>query len=376
MSRPAPLTRLWRYATHFRARIVRASLWSFLNKAFDIAPPLLIGLAIDIVVEEQSSVIGRIFPVETLRGQVVVLAIITFVVWALESAFEYLHSWEWRNLAQSVQHDLRVDAYDHVQRLEMAYFEEQTSGNLMAIVNDDVNQLERFMDHGANDLIQMFTTVVLIGGFFFVVAPSVAWLAFLPIPLILWGSFRFQRWLEPRYAAVRAQAGAVNSQLGTNLGGIVTIKSYTAEDRETARIAAESDRYRLANREAIKLSSAFSPLIRIVILAGFMATLVWGGFQTLDGQMDTWVYATMVFLTQRLLWPLTRLGQTMDLYQRAMASTNRILDVLDTHPTIVDGERSLPVERVEGRLVFDCVSFAYHPEVPVIRCYRLHRLIR
>ena len=367
MSEPAPLRRLWRYASHHRRPIALASLWSFLNKAFDVAPPLLIGLAIDIVVEENSSVIGRIFPVETLRGQVLILGIITFFVWGLDSLFEYLHSLGWRNLAQTVQHELRVDAYDHMQRLEMAYFEEQTSGNLMAIVNDDVNQLERFMDHGANDLIQMFTTVALIGGFFFVVAPSVAWLAFLPIPLILWGSFRFQRRLEPRYAAVRAQAGAVNSQLGTNLGGIATIKSYTAEDRETARIGEESNRYRLANRAAILLSSAFSPLIRIVILIGFMSTLVWGGFQTLDGHMDTWVYATMVFLTQRLLWPLTRLGETMDLYQRAMASTNRILDVLDTEPGIVGGERALAMAEIEGSIRFDRVSFAYHPEVPVIR---------
>ncbi len=366
MSQPAPLGRLWRYATHHRPRIVRASLWSFLNKAFDIAPPLLIGLAIDIVVEQNSSVIARYFPVETLRGQIVVLAIITFIVWGLESLFEYLHGLEWRNLAQTVQHELRVDVYDHMQHLEMAYFEGQTSGNLMAIVNDDVNQLERFMDRGANDLIQILTTVVLIGGFFFAVAPSVAWLAFLPIPLILWGSVRFQRRLEPRYAAVRAQAGAVNSQLGTNLGGIATIKSYTAEDRETRRISEESDRYRRANRAAIRLSSAFSPLIRIAILVGFMATLVWGGFQTLDGSMDTWVYATMVFLTQRLLWPLTRLGETMDLYQRAMASTNRILDVLDTDATIVDGERHIAAADVKGHIVFDRVSFAYHPQIPVI----------
>jgi ATP-binding cassette subfamily B protein len=367
MSQLGPLPRLWHYAAHHRRQILRASSWSFLNKAFDIAPPLLIGLAIDIVVERNSSVIGRVFPVETLEAQVVVLAVLTFVVWAAESLFEYLHGIEWRNLAQTVQHELRIDAYDHMQHLEMAYFEDQTSGNLMAIVNDDVNQLERFMDHGANDLIQMLTTVVLIGGFFFVAAPSVAWLAFLPIPLILWGSFRFQRRLEPLYAQVRAQAGAVNSQLGTNLGGIATIKSYTAEDRERDRITEESNRYRLANKAAIRLSSAFSPLIRIVILVGFMATLVWGGFETLDGDMDTWVYATMVFLTQRLLWPLTRLGETMDLYQRAMASTNRILDVLDTRPTITDGERHIQPLAVKGHLVFDQVTFAYHPEITVIR---------
>ena len=105
-----------------------------------------------------------------------------------------------------------------------------------------------------------------------------AWLAFLPIPLIIWGSVRFQRRIEPRYAAVREQAAAINSQLANNLGGIATIKSFTAEEREVARVAVESDEYRAANRAAIRLSSAFSPLIRIAILVGFTATLLYGRF--------------------------------------------------------------------------------------------------
>jgi ATP-binding cassette subfamily B protein len=366
MPRPSPLRRLWRYASAHRRRIRRAAAWSFLNKAFDIAPPLLIGIAIDVVVEGGDSLIADWFGIEAPRSQLVVLAVITFLVWGLESFFEYLLGVEWRNLAQTVQHELRVDAYDHMQHLEMAYFEDRSTGNLMAVLNDDVNQLERFLDHGASDLIQMFTTVVLIGGMFFTLAPSVALLAFLPIPLIIWGSIRFQRRLEPRYAGVRDQAGAVNALLGNNLGGIATIKSFTTENVERDRLASESDRYRTANRSAIRLSSAFSPLIRVVILAGFMATLVWGGFLAIDGTLREAAYVTMVFLTQRLLWPLTRLGETMDLYQRAMASTNRILDVLDTDATIVDGAHSLPQGQVDGYIRFENVGFAYRPNHPVL----------
>jgi ATP-binding cassette subfamily B protein len=354
-----PLLRLWRYAAGHRAQIVRAASWSFLNKAFDIAPPLLIGLAIDVVTVGDESLVARIFGVTTPRSQLVVIAVATLVIFALESMFEYLQGIEWRNLAQTVQHEVRIDAYDHLQRLELAYFEDRATGNLMSVVNDDVNQLERFLDHGANDLIQMFTTVLLIGVMFFTLAPTIAWLAFLPIPLILWGSIRFQRMLEPHYAGVRSQAGAINSQLANNLGGIATIKAFTAEDAEAARLGVESDRYRIANRSAIRLSSAFSPLIRIVILVGFMATLLLGGFLVLEDRLASGAYATMVFLTQRLLWPLTRLGETMDLYQRAMASTNRVLDVLDTPAGIVDGEMSLPPGTVKGQVTFDHIDFAY-----------------
>ncbi len=172
--------------------------------------------------------------------------------------FEYLQALAWRNLAKTIQHELRLDAYAHMQHLEMAYFEDQPTGNLMAILNDDVNQLERFLDNGANEVIAVVTTVVLIGGAFFVIAPTIAWVAFLPMPIIVWGSFRFQRLMEPRYASVRSKAGAISSLLANNLGGIATIKSFTSEDREIARVAAESDAYRAAHRSAIALSAAFS----------------------------------------------------------------------------------------------------------------------
>ncbi|NND02797.1 MAG: ABC transporter ATP-binding protein, partial [Acidimicrobiia bacterium] len=302
----APLKRLWRYATGHRRRIVVAGVWSFLNKAVDIAPPVLIGAAVDIVVRQEDSVLGS-FGIDTPRSQLAVLAVVTFVIWALESLFEYLLGIEWRNLAQSIQHELRIDTYSHLQGLEMSYFEDKESGDLLAVLNDDVNQLERFMDHGANDLIQVSTTVVLIGIIFFVLAPSIAWIAFLPIPVIIWGSMRFQKKLEPHYADVRNQAGAVNSQLANNLGGMATIKAFNAEKAEVTRVTDASEEYRIANRGAIKLSSAFSPLIRIVILVGFTATLLLGGFLTLDGGLAVGAYSVMVFLTQRLLWPLTRL---------------------------------------------------------------------
>jgi len=359
----APLGRLWNYAQPYRGRILTAALWSFLNKALDIAPPFLIGMAIDVVVRREGSFLSSL-GITDPRTQLAVLAAITFVVWALESLFEYLLGVAWRNLAQTIQHDLRVDSYAHMQDLELGFFEDRRSGDLMAVLNDDVNQLERFLDIGANEVIQMFTTVILIGTAFFIIAPSVAWLAFLPVPVIIWGSFRFQRRIEPRYEVVREQAAAINSQLSNNLGGIATIKAFTAEDREVERITLESDRYRTANAAAIKLSSAFSPLIRVAILVGFTATLVWGGFLVLDGALSVGLYSVMVFLTQRLLWPLTRLGQTFDLYQRAMASSKRIFEVLDTEPCLVDGPDVLGP--VVGSLALDSVQFSYDDGYPVL----------
>jgi len=364
-ARSSPLLRLWRYAVGHRAHILWATACSVLNKAFDLAPPVLIGAAVDIVVRREASLLAE-FGVREVGDQLLLLAGITFLIWVLESAFEYAYAVLWRNLAQTIQHELRLDAYARVQRLDAAYFEDQSTGGLMAILNDDVNQLERFLDVGANELLQVGTTVALIGAAFFALAPSVAWMAFAPIPLILWGSFRFQRRIAPRYAAVREQVSVLNGQLANNLGGLATIKSFTGEDAETERVRRESEAYRQVNRRAIALSSAFSPLIRVVILTGFTATLVSGGFLALDGTLEVGAYSVMVFLTQRLLWPLTSLGQTFDLYQRAMASTQRVLNLLGTQPSILDGPHHLPLDSVRGALCLERVSFAYADGAPVV----------
>jgi ATP-binding cassette subfamily B protein len=361
----SPRRRLWRYAAGYRRQIVLASIWSFLNQAFDLAPPFLIGLAVDTVANQEDSFLGQL-GIDDPKAQILVIAIATFIVWGFESLFDYLAEVEWRNLAQSIQHDLRVDTYEHMQRLDVEYFEDRSTGDLMAVLNDDVNQLERFLDVGPNEIIQLVTTVVLIGVTFFIIAPSVAWLAFLPIPVILWGSMYYQKRVEPLYTDVRDEAAAINSQLSNSIGGISTIKAFTAEDREVDRIETASDQYRAANRAAIKLSAIFVPLIRMAILVGFTATLIWGGFLVLDGQLNIGLYSVMIFLTQRLLWPLTRLGQTVDLYQRAMASTRRIFVVLDAEPTIFDGETPIGAVVDAGDVTFDAVTFSYDDGYPVL----------
>ncbi len=361
-----PLIRLLTYVRHHWRRVALAILFSILNKIFDLAPPALIGAAVDIVVQRDDSFFARL-GVSDARDQLTVLAAVTLVIWIFESTFEYIHRIIWRNLAQTIEHELRVDAYAHVQGLELAYYEDQSTGGLMAILNDDINQLERFLDVGANDLIQVTTTVLVIGGIFFAVAPGVAWMAMIPIPIIIYGSVWFQRKLTPRYAAVREQVSMLNSQLANNLSGIATIKSFTAEQHEIARITRESQRYSARNRAAILLSSAFSPLIRMVIVMGFIAILVFGGRLALDGSLNVGLYSIMVFMTQRLLWPLTRLGETFDLYQRAMASTTRIFDLLDIQPQITDGGTALPVESVRGDVALENVEIAYSNGQEVIR---------
>ena len=359
-----PLMRLLSHLRDYRSTVILASLCSVINKIWDLAPPILIGMAIDVVAEQENSFLAGLgYP--DVYDQLYILTGITVVIWVLESLFQYFYAVLWRNLAQTAQHELRMQAYTHIQNLEMQWFSEQSTGGLMAIMNDDVNQLERFLDQGATDLLHVGTTVIAVSAIMFMVAPEVAILAVIPVPIIVGGSFLYQRKIGVRYTKVRKEVGDMNAILNNNLQGITTIKSFTAEDREAVRVGEASKSYRNANREAIRLSASFVPLIRMAILFAFTANMLVGGWFALEGRIGIGAYSVIVFITQRLLWPLTRLGETFDLYQRAMASTARVLDLLDTEVGIVEGDTHL--DSVSGDIRFKDIEFTYPGREEVLR---------
>lgn len=352
-----PLVQLWRRYRRYRPRVVLAFGLSSLKKVMDVMPELLIGAAIDVVVRGADSFVADVIGVSDRATQLVWLAVINAVVWVLESLSDYLASLTWRNLAQQVEHDLRLESYAHVQALDMAWHEARPTGSTLAVLNDDINQLERFLDSGVDKLWQVALNVVLVGAVFAASSWTLTLLAFLPIPVIVVGSLWFQRRLTTRYAAVRAAVARISGLVSANLGGMATIKTFTAEERELARVREASEHYRRTNAEAIKASAAFVPLIRMAILAGFTTTLLLGGWYALDGRLEVGLYSVLVFMTQRLLWPLTSIGEVLDLYQRAMASVRRILALLAEEPLTRPGPRSL--ERVRGELELHGVRAGY-----------------
>jgi ATP-binding cassette subfamily B protein len=204
----------------------------------------------------------------------------------------------------------------------------------------------------------------MVGAIFFTLTASTAVLALLPVPLILFGAFWFQKRLYPRYAAAREAAAEVSNRLSNNLHGMSTIQAYTAEAFEADHLRDASDRYRERNRDAIRVSAAITPVIRMAILSGFVMTLLYGGFLVLNDRLGVGSYSALVYLTQRLLWPMTRLADMTDLYQRAMASVNRVMDLLQFAPA-PSGSAFL-TQPARGALRFENVTFSYG-DTPAVR---------
>ena len=354
---------LFNYALKQGTKVRRGIIYSILNKIFDLAPPILIGVAIDIVVEGSDSFIGNLGFADR-RQQLIILAVITFIIWGLESAFDYIAAVTWRNISQDIEHSLRTDTFNNVLGLDLAFFENKSSGRLMAILNDDVNQLETFLDNGANRLVQTATTVLVIGATFLYISPLVAVFAFIPIPIIIFGSLRFTSRIAERYTKIRNDIENLNANLSNSITGILTVKSFNRERKESKRITISSQEVKSANYHAIRLSAAFIPIIRIAILFGFTATLLIGGFLALDGEIKVATYSVMLFITQRLLWPLTELGVIFDAYQKAMASFRRIVNLKNTQKTITSGDNIL--EEFNEKIEISNLNFEYVENFPVL----------
>lgn len=357
--------RLFTYLKAYSARLRFAIASSTINKIFDLMPPIMTGWLVDVLANTPPAWM----PGETSWNQVVMIVLIIAGVFSAESFFEWLFQKSFFKLAQDVQHDLRMDSYRHVQERSLPFFEKNRIGNLLTLLNDDINQLERFLNTGFNEILHL--VIVVIFGSIAIILESwqLALVGIAPIPFIVWGSLYYERKVSPRYQEVRNAAGELNTRLENNLSGIREIKSFATEKEEYTRVHKVSDIFRLANFGAIKWSAAYVPLIRIFITIGYGGGLMLAAWWLIQGQNGITLGTVTFFamMIQRLLWPVTRLGRIFDDYARAKASAKRVFDLLDDTDQLPIAPNAETQATIYGNFTIDKVGFAYQEEQPILR---------
>jgi len=361
-----PLLCVIGHAVPSSGRVIFASACSVLNKLCDIVPELLIGMAIDVVVNQDHSFISKL-GISNPFFQLYFVGSLTALLWIFESIFEYFYLIAWRKIAHDIQHGLRLKTFSKVQTLDMAYFENTSSGALLSVIQEDINQLEQFLGQGANEIIQLTVNVIVMGLLFFSLSPMLALLTILPIPFVIGISYYFQRKLAFLYEVVRIAAARLTGHIAYRLQGIVTIKSYLTESYEVERLRTESNAYTQASAEAHAVTSLYIPIVRMAIMVGFISSLIMGGVYALQGTMPIHWYAALVFLTQRFLWPFTSITTITDMYERSLASAKRLVEILEAAHTIQSGANHLSSPAVRGAITFKNVSFSYSNGVPVFK---------
>lgn len=369
-----PMRRLFHYMRPFSVRLYSSVVFSALNKMVDLMPPLIIGWAVDSTTGHSPLWIQNMLGVSQPMAIAVFFAVVIVVVFLLESIFEWLFTYGFKTLAQDVQHKLRLDAYNHLQRREIAYFEKQRLGNIMAILNDDINQLERFLNDSFNQIVQLSTLYI----FAAVTMGSMSWKITLwslfPIPLILIGSTFYQRRISPHYKNIREKVGNLGARLENNISGIMVVKSFTAEAYEARRLEKASKAYKVANLSAIRWNSTYIPVIRLFIALGFAVGMLVGIYWTITKQEGMTVGGLTFFamMIQRILWPITRLGHVFDEYERAKASAARVFGLMDTPNQLQRAEKTVKVDRLEGRVDIEQVHFHYNEKLPILKGITIH----
>lgn len=362
------MLRLFSYIKKYKLHTAAAISSSVLNKILDLMPPILVAWVIDTLQGNAPSWIKHFIGDADAWRIAIFLSVLSFVVFFFESFFQWLYQSFFMTLAQKLQHDLRLDTYEHLQRREISFFEEHRTGETMSMLNDDVNQLETFLNNGFNKLLQLVTLFFFAGTVLFKTSWELSLVGLCPIPIVIWGSFFYQRLIAPRYTRVREAVGALANRLENNISGILVIKSFTAEPYEYERLEETSSEYKNANYHAIKLNALYVPLIRMAIIVGFAGVLLFGSYWILNDSGVITVGELVLFsmMVQRMLWPLTEMGTVLDQFERARASAKRIFGLIDTKSSIQDPENPETLVKAKGELSFNKVEFAYSKEYPVL----------
>lgn len=374
-----PMRRLFlEYGTRNKLEFVGGLFASVLARILDLLPPLLLGLAIDSVIRNKTefSLLG--VPQEWLpttdTGQLwLLIGIIAFAFFG-GAAFHWMRNWGWNSFAQHIQHDIRTDTYDKMQRLNMDFFADKQTGELMSVLSNDVNRLERFLNDGMNSMFRLMVMVVGIAVIMLVTNWQLAIVALLPVPLIAVFTYKFVQIIQPKYAEVRSSVGQVNSRLENNLGGIQVIKTSNTEYYESDRVDDVSQDYFDANWDAIETRIKFFPALRVISGIGFVLTFAIGGFWVttgvapgpLTGTLSTGEFVIFILYTQRFIWPMAQFGQIINMYQRAYASAARIFGLMDEPSRIVEDPDADELVVSDDRVEYDDVTFGYNEEETIV----------
>ncbi len=347
---------------------------SVFARALDLLPALFLAVAIDAIFGD--AVFAEQVPLvvvpegwlpTTREGQFWFVAVGIAGSFALGAIFHWVRNWGFNAFSQEVQHDVRTATYDKMQRLDMAFFASKQTGEMMSVLSNDVNQLERFLNEGMNSATRL---LVMVGGITFLLFwlnPQLALVSLAPVPLIALFTYIFVKRIQPKYAAVRSSVGTVNSRLENNLGGIGVIKSSNTEAYESSRVEDVSKQYYETNWGAISLRIRFFPGLQLLSGIGFVLTFVVGGYWVFTqsgpgpftGTLQVGTFVAFILYTQQLVWPMAQFGQVVNMYQRAAASSERIFGLMDEQGRIERDAHAPDLEVDAGEVTYEDVSFRY-----------------
>ncbi|WP_415382165.1 ABC transporter ATP-binding protein [Halosimplex sp. TS25] len=370
----APLRRVFReYGLPRVHWFVVAVAMNLVARLSSLVPPLVLGTAIDAVFNGSSDYSLPLVPNAWLPAEP--KAQFWFSVALIVGAFVVTAACTWAQgitsdvFAHRSLHAVRVDTFRKMQELDMAFFDEQQTGEAMSILNQDATNLERFLDQALKNGFRLVIMVLAIGALLISMNWQLALVTLVGVPLMTLFTIWFSRKVAPRYDAVRSSVGDLNTQLENSIGGMQLVKTSNTEDFETERVERASWNFYTTNMDVLKLAFLYRPGMRLLAGLSFVATFVVGGLWLFSGpplffsgELSVGEFVVFIFLTQRFIDPLAQISNIIDWFENARASGKRIFGLMDTPVRIEDGPDAIELDPVEGAVEYDDVTFGYDEE--------------
>ncbi len=366
-----PIPRLfWEYGHDYRPLIAVALLASVLSPVVSLVPTYLLKVVIDGVFLNTTPfslplIPGGWLPAEPQAQLALSVGLIVGAA-VTSTGLGWVSSWTWGRFAQTVQHVVRTDAYEKIQRLSIAFFDDQQTGQILSILNDDVNELNRLLQRFLDDLLRIGAQFIGIAVFLMYLHWQLALIALLPVPILAVMSRWFVTRIRPMYDDVRQRVGVLSARIENSLSGIKVVKAYTAEPFEAGRVDRASRDLFDIRWDVITARISFFPAMNVVNWLSFGVLVIIGGLWILDGPplfftKPLSVGTLVAFLTynRQFTGPLIQAGHLVDLYHDARASVVRIFALNDYEIEINDDENALSLVDVDGHIKYEDVTFCY-----------------
>jgi ATP-binding cassette subfamily B protein len=331
----------------YRGRVALMLTSLVVGTAALLAPAPLAKLAID----------DGIIPHDLRRLTLIVIAfgVAALIAWAATAAQTYLVEW----VGQRALADLRLAIFDHLQLLPVGFYERRPAGVLISRMTNDVEALDSLVTDSVVTLFQGSLTLIGTIGVLIYLDWGLALITFAIVPVIAIGSLVFRVASADAYRRTRETIGEITAYLQESLSGVRLVRTFGQEPRHAAEFAALNERNRAANMRTINLNAAYFPAIEFVSAVAIVVVLLYGGTQAIDGTIKAGVLVGFLAALNNFFNPITQLSQLYTTYQSGMAALDKIFELLDERPAMVERPDALELPPVRGELRFEHVSFAY-----------------
>jgi ABC-type multidrug transport system fused ATPase/permease subunit len=331
----------------YRRQVVLMFVALLISTAAGLAPPYLAGLAVDNGIRPND-----LNALDLIVGAFVVAALLN---WAATYAETYLVGW----VGQRALQDLRQRIFAHLQAMSIGFFTRNRPGVLISRMTNDIDALNQLVTDGIVTLFQATLTLVGVVVILLLLDVKLALITFLTFPLLAAASIIFRVVAAGAYRVTRERIADVTAYLQESLSGIRVVRSFAQEERHIERMGELNEANRVANLKTVYLNASYFPAVELLQAIGTGAILLYGGYQAIDGNIEIGVLIAFVGYLTQFFDPIQQLSQLYTTYQQGMAALDKIFDLLDTAPEMVDRDDAVDPGRLRGEIELENVSFSY-----------------